>query len=37
MTLNASLEGGENQKTVASFLKVIAALDSFEEAYAQNN
>ncbi|MCP9746849.1 class A beta-lactamase-related serine hydrolase [Lacihabitans sp. CS3-21] len=37
MTLNASLEGGENQKTVASFMKVIAALDSFEEAYAQNN
>lgn len=35
MTLNASLEGGENQKTVASFMKVIAALDSFEEAFAQ--
>jgi hypothetical protein len=37
MTLNASLEGGENQKTVASFMKVIAALDSFEEVFAQKN
>jgi CubicO group peptidase (beta-lactamase class C family) len=31
MTLNASLDGGENQKTVGYFMKVIAALDSFEE------
>ncbi len=30
MTLNASLDGGENGKTVGYFKKVIAALDSFE-------
>jgi CubicO group peptidase (beta-lactamase class C family) len=32
MTLNASLDGGENHKTVGYFMKVIAALDSFEES-----
>ncbi|MGL4631028.1 MAG: serine hydrolase domain-containing protein [Leadbetterella sp.] len=32
MTLNAALDGGENHKTVGYFMKVIAALDSFEEA-----
>jgi CubicO group peptidase (beta-lactamase class C family) len=30
MTLNASLDGGENAKTVGYFMKVIAALDSYE-------
>jgi CubicO group peptidase (beta-lactamase class C family) len=30
MTLNASLDGGENQQTVGHFMKVIAALDRFE-------
>ena len=32
MTLNARLDGGENHKTVGYFMKVIAALDSFEQA-----
>jgi len=32
MTLNASLDGGDNQKTVGYFLKVIAALEEFEES-----
>ena len=31
MTLNTALEGGENERTVGYFKKVIAALDSFEE------
>lgn len=31
MTLNASLDGGENHRTVGYFMKVITALDSFEE------
>jgi CubicO group peptidase (beta-lactamase class C family) len=32
MTLNTSLDGGENHKTVSYFMKVVAALDSFEQA-----
>lgn len=31
MTLNTSLRGGENHKTIGYFMKVIAALESFEE------
>jgi CubicO group peptidase (beta-lactamase class C family) len=31
MTLNTSLDGGENHKTVGYFMKVIAALDNFEQ------
>jgi CubicO group peptidase (beta-lactamase class C family) len=31
MTLNTALDGGENAKTVGYFMKVIAALDSYEE------
>lgn len=32
MTINASLDGGENHKTVKYFMKVIAAVDNFEES-----
>ena len=32
MTLNASLEGNENEKAVGYFKKIISAMDEFEEA-----
>lgn len=35
MTLNASLDGGENQQAVGYFMKIIGALDNFETTIKQ--